>query len=161
MQQFGAVRGVQTNGASGGFSLPGAAQNLALGQVDRVFTRGLLEPLSASLGSSMGFTDLQIADDLQTGLGLHAMRAFGKNVNAMLTESLGYPRVQAVALEAHPQKATSLRLRMYSTDGPSLFSNEQIQPIGLDALNLNRMTELSTVGGTSGVDFSFVHKFPP
>jgi hypothetical protein len=56
-------------------------------------------------------------------------------------------------------------MRMYSTSGPSLvgIAGAQQQPsvVGLDALNLNPMTAVAAVSGTNGVDFSWVHKFPP
>ncbi len=161
VQQLGAVRGVAaSNGASGGFTLAGSARNVALGQVNAAFMRNLLEPLSASLGSSLGFTDLQITSDLQSGLGLNAVKAFGKNVSAVVGESLGYPRTQSVALQAHPSAGTSLRLRLYTSDRPTLFGVQQPQPIGLDALELNPMTAIANPGGTNGFDFSYVRRFP-
>ncbi|MBV8491010.1 MAG: translocation/assembly module TamB domain-containing protein [Candidatus Eremiobacteraeota bacterium] len=159
-QQFGAVQGVSST-ASGGFSLPGAARNVALGQANTVFVRHLLEPLSASLGASLGFSDLQITSDLQSGLGLNAVKAFGKNVNAVFADSFGYPAMHSVALVANPSVGTSLRLRAFSSQGPTLMSLQEPQNVvGLDALQLNPMTALPATGGTSGVDFAFVRKFP-
>ena len=143
----------------------GAAANLARAQVNTVFTRQLLQPLSASLGSSLGFTDLQITNDLQTGLGLNAAKAFGKNLTATFNETFGNPKTQAVGLEAHPSIAPGIRMRMYSTSGPSLVgiagAHQQPAVAGLDALNLNPMTAIAAGSGTNGVDFSWVHKFPP
>lgn len=165
VNRVGAVRGVSSGQtASGGFSMGGAAANLARSQVNTAFTRQLLEPLSASLGSSLGFTDLQITNDLQTGLGLNAAKAFGKNLTATFNESFGNPKEQAVALEAHPSIATGIRMRVYSTSGPSLtgIAGAQQQPsvVGLDALNLNPMTAIAAGSGTNGMDLSWVHKFP-
>ena len=161
MQQFGAVRGVQSQTASGGFSLPATARNVTLGEANQVFVRRLLEPASLSIGSAMGFTDLQITNDLQGGLGLNAVKAFGKNVSATASANLGSPKSESVALEAHPSVATGLRLQVYTSEGPTLFSLQQPTAVGLDALNLNPMTQLQSVGGTSGVNFSYVHRFAP
>jgi hypothetical protein len=166
VNRIGAVRGVSSGQtASGGFSMGGAAQSLARAQVNTVFTRQLLEPLSASLGSSLGFSDLMITNDLQTGLGLNAAKAFGKNLTATFNENFGQPKTQAVALEAHPSIATGIRMRMYSTSGPSLVgiaaAQQQPSVVGLDALNLNPATAIAAVSGTSGFDLDWVHKFPP
>lgn len=158
-QQFGAVRGVQSSGG-GSFSASSAAQSLALGQLNTVFTRNLLEPLSASLGGAFGFTEVQITSDIQTGLGVNAVKAFGKNVNAIFGESFGYPRTQSVALEAHPNVGTGLRLTAYTSTGPSLFAVQQPQPIAYGVLNLNPLTTYTPASGTSGVSFAFQRKFP-
>lgn len=158
--RFGAVRGVPAGHPTGGFSLGDATQNVALGEVNTLFTRTMLEPLSSSLGSALGFSDLSITNNLQSGLGLHAVKAFGKDVSAVFGESLGYPHTQSVALEAHPDVANSLLLRMYSSQGPTLFALQQPQTVGEGAMNVNPMTALTDVGGTSGVDFAYLRKFP-
>jgi hypothetical protein len=166
VNRIGAVRGVSSGQtASGGFSMGGAAENLARAQVNTAFTRQLLEPLSASLGSALGFTDLHITNDLQTGLGLGAAKAFGKDLTATFNENFGQPKTSAVALEAHPSIATGIRMRMYSTSGPSVVGIVQAQQqpsvVGLDALNLNPMTAIAAASGTNGFDLNWVHKFPP
>lgn len=158
-QQFGAVRGVQSTG-TGGFSAGSAAQNVALGQVNTLFTRNLLEPLSASLGNALGFTEVQLTSDIQTGLGINAVKAFGKYVNAIWSESFGYPKTQAVALEAHPNVGTGLRLTAYSSQGPTLFALQQPQPIGLDVLNLNPLTSFTPISGQNGVAFTYQRRLP-
>ncbi|MGA8575536.1 MAG: translocation/assembly module TamB domain-containing protein [Candidatus Cybelea sp.] len=157
-QQFGAVRGVQTSGGS--VSAGSAAQSLAFGQLNTAFTRNLLEPLSASLGSSLGFTEVQITSDIQTGLGVNAVKAFGKYVNAIFAQSFGYPRTQSVGLEAHPDIGTVLRLTAYSSTGPSLFAVQQPQPVAFGVLNLNPLTAYTPVSGSNGVTFAYQRKFP-
>jgi autotransporter translocation and assembly factor TamB len=157
-QQFGAVQGVQSTGGSP--SAGSAAQNVAFGQLNTIFTRNLLEPLNASLGSALGFTEVQITSDVQTGLGLNAMKAFGKYVNAIWAESFGYPKTQSVALEAHPNVATGLRLTAYSSQGPTLFALQQPQPLAFGVLNLNPLTSFTPITGSNGVSFSYQRKFP-
>lgn len=159
-QQFGAVRGVQSSGG-GTFSAGSAAQSLAFGQLNTAFTRTLLEPISASLGGSLGFTEVQITSDIQTGLGVNAVKALGKYVNAIYAQSFGYPRTQSIALEAHPNVATGLRLSAYTSTGPTLFAlQQQPQPIAFGVLNLNPLTAYSPITGTNGVTFAYLRKFP-
>jgi hypothetical protein len=158
-QQFGAVRGVNSTGGQG-FSAGSAATQYALGQVNTLFTRNLLQPLSASLARSLGFTNVQITSDLQTGLGINAVKAFGKNVNAVFAQSFGYPSTQSVTLEVNPNVGTGLRGTWYTTSGPTLFVLQQPQLVGASVLNLNPMTQLPPPTGTNGVSFSFLRKFP-
>lgn len=159
-QQFGAVAGVNSTGGTG-FSATSAAQQVALGQVNTLFTRTMLEPLSASVASAFGFTSVQITTDIQTGLGLNAVKAFGKNVNAIFAQSFGYPKVQAVTLEAHPDPATGYRLTWYTATGPSLFAAQpQTQPVASNVLDLNPATTLLPATGTNGIGLSYVRKFP-
>jgi autotransporter translocation and assembly factor TamB len=158
-QQFGAVQGVNSTGGQA-FSAGSAATQFALGQVNTLFTRNLLQPLSASLASSLGFTNVQITSDLQTGLGINAVKAFGKNVNAIFAQTFGYPSTQSVTIEANPSVGTGLRGTWYTTSGPTLFVLQQPQLVGMDVLNLNRLTQLPPPTGTNGVSFSFLRKFP-
>jgi autotransporter translocation and assembly factor TamB len=159
-QQFGAVRGVQSTGGAN-VSAGSAAQSLAFGQLNTVFTRNLLEPLSASLGGALGFTEVQITSDIQTGLGVNAVKAFGKNVNAIFAQSFGYPRTQSIAFEARPDIGSGLRLTAYSSTGPTLFAlQQQPQPIAFGVLNLNPLTAYTPMSGTNGVSFAYERKFP-
>lgn len=159
-QQFGAVAGVNSTGGTG-FSATSAAQQFALGQVNTLFTRTMLEPLSASVASAFGFTSVQITTDIQTGVGLNAVKSLGKNVSAIFAQSFGYPKVQAVTLEAHPDPATGYRLSWYTATGPSLFASQlQTQPVASSVLDLNPATNLPPATGTNGIGASYVRKFP-
>jgi autotransporter translocation and assembly factor TamB len=157
-QQIGAVRGVQSTGG-GSFSPGSALQGVALGQVNTAFTRNLLEPLSASVGKTLGFSELQITNDLQTGLGINAAKAFGKYTRAVFTESFGYPRSQSVALEANPSPSTGLRLSAYTAQGPTLFA-AQPPPMAANVLNINPATSYTPVTGSNGFAFSYLRRFP-
>ncbi len=157
-QQFGAVQGVRSTGG-GGFSATSAAQTLALGQLNTAFTRTVLEPLSASVGNALGFSEVQITANVQSGIGVNAVKAFGKFVNAIYTQSFGYPRTQSVALEAHPNPTTGLRLTAFTSEGPSLFALQQPQPIGASVLNVNPATSFTPISGSNGVTFSYVRRF--
>lgn len=158
-QQFGAVRGVQATNSQP-FSATSAATSLALGQLNTVFTRNLLEPLSTSLASSLGFTEVRITTDIQTGVGVSAVKAFGKYVSAIYSQSFGYPRTQSIGLEAHPNDGTGLRITAYTSSGPTVLTLQQPRAIGLDVMNLNPLTAFTPAGGTNGVSFTFLRKFP-
>jgi hypothetical protein len=157
-QQFGAVRGVRANGQ--GFSATSAATNVALGQLNTVFTRNMLEPLSTSLAGSLGFNEVRISSDIQRGVGISAVKAFGKYVSAIFAQTFGYPSTQSITLEAHPDPATGLRMTAYTSQGPTLLALQQPQSIGMDVMNLNPLTSFTPAGGTNGVAFSYVRKFP-
>jgi translocation and assembly module TamB len=157
-QQFGAVAGVRSSSQS--FSAGAAATNVALGQLNTLFARNLLEPLNASLAGALGFNDVRITSDIQTGVGVSAVKAFGKYVNAIFAQTFGYPRTQSITLEAHPNVATGLRLTVFTAQGPTLLALQQPAPVGLDIMNLNPLTSLPPLTGTNGVTFSYQVKFP-
>ena len=151
------MQGVASTGR-GSFSTTSAAQGIALGQLNTVFTRNLLEPLSASMGGAAG-TEVQITSDIQTGLGLNAVKAFGKFTHAIYGETFGYPRTQSVALEANPNPGMGLRLSAYSADGPTLFGLGQPQPAAAGVLNVNPATSFTPIGGSNGLSFSVLRRF--
>ncbi len=157
-QQFGAVQGVQSTG--GTFSLSSAAANVALGQLDTLFTRNLLQPLSSSMAEALGFTNVTLTAGLQSGLGVSAVKAFGKNVNAIFAQTFGYPRVQSITLDAHPSDATGLRLTAFTAVGPTLLSLQQPLPVTAGTLNINPLTSLPPITGNNGITFAFQRKFP-
>jgi autotransporter translocation and assembly factor TamB len=158
-QQFGAVRGVRSSGQSG-FSATSAATNVALGQVNTLFTRNVLEPFSTSLAGPLGFSAVRITTDVQTGVGISAVKAFGKHVNAIFAQSFGYPKTQSITLEAHPNVGTGLRVTAFTSQGPTVLALQQPQPIGMDVMNLNPLTAFTPVSGSNGFAFSFQRKFP-
>jgi autotransporter translocation and assembly factor TamB len=158
-QQFGAVQGVQSTGG-GAFSLSSAAANVALGQLDTLFTRNLLQPLSSSMAEALGFTNVSLTAGLQSGVGVSAMKAFGKNVNAIFAQTFGYPRIQSITLDAHPSVSTGLRLTAFTATGPTLLSLQQPVPVTAGSLNVNPLTSLPVITGNNGITFAFQRKFP-
>ena len=157
-QQFGAVRGVQTTGNQN-FSAGSALASVGLGQLNTLFARNLLEPLSNSVASALGFTTVAITTDIQTGLGLSAGKSLGKNMRAIFSETFGYPKTQAVTLEAYPDAASGAKFTWYTTSGPTLLALQGAQPVGTDVLNLNRYTEPPPATGTNGISLSYQRKF--
>jgi autotransporter translocation and assembly factor TamB len=157
-QQFGAVRGVRTT-ANQSFSAGSAVANVGLGQLNTLFTRNLLEPLSSSVASALGFTTVAITTDIQTGLGISAGKALGKNVRAIYSQTFGYPKTQAVTFEAYPNSASGARFTWYTSTGPTLFALQGPQSVGMDVLNLNPYTQLPPATGNNGISLSYQRKF--
>ncbi|MBV8499714.1 MAG: translocation/assembly module TamB domain-containing protein [Candidatus Eremiobacteraeota bacterium] len=158
-QTFGAVRGVRSTGGQG-FSAGAAASNVAFGQLNTLFTRNLLEPLSSSLAGTLGFNEVRITSDIQTGVGISAVKAFGKYVSAIFAQTFGYPKTQSITLEANPNPSAGLRLTAFTAQGPTLLALQQPAPVGMDIMNLNPLTALPPLTGTNGVLFSYRVKFP-
>ncbi|MGB8910383.1 MAG: translocation/assembly module TamB domain-containing protein [Candidatus Cybelea sp.] len=156
-QNFGAVQGVQSTGQS--FNASQMAGNLALGQLNTLFTRNVLQPFSSSLGGALGFTEVQLTTDIQAGLGISATKAFGA-VNAIFSQTFGFPRTTSFGLEANPGACSGLRLIWFNTDGPTLLAVQQPQPLALNVLTLTPVTTYVPNVGQSGVAFSYIRKLP-
>jgi hypothetical protein len=160
LQSIGAVSGIpKSPNATGGFTAGGAIQNLALGQINGMFTRDIFEPLDASLGSALGLQNLQISDDFTSGFGVSAAKAFGKHLTAVFNENLGEPKQQSISLEAHRGNATAFDLMVYNVQDPPLtgFLTQNNNPFGFNAYGNN--STLMAVSGTNGVSFTYEHKF--
>jgi autotransporter translocation and assembly factor TamB len=154
-QAIGAVPGVKTANSGTPFSAGNQIQNLAMGQLDTFFTRSLFEPLSAQIGSQLGFQNFQLTGDFTGGLGLSAAKAFGKNITAMFAENMGTPRRQSLDVRAHAKKDSAIDLMMYQSDNPNvigLFS--QTSTANMNAFG-NSTIPLFT--GTNGFTLTYGH----
>ena len=157
-QNFGAVQGIQSTGGPA-FNAGQMASNLAIGQLNTLFTRNVLQPFSAGLGGALGFTEVQLTTDIQAGLGVRAVKAFGA-VNAIFSQTFGFPRTTSFGLEANPGVCSGLRLIWYNSDGPTLLAAQQPQPLALDVLTMRPVTTYVPQLAQNGVDFSYVRKLP-
>jgi autotransporter translocation and assembly factor TamB len=146
-------------GGTGGFTLGGAVQNYALGQINTMFTRDLFEPLDASIGNALGLQNLQISDDFTSGFGVNAVKAFGKHVTAQFSENLGEPKEQSLSLVAHHGQATAFDLMFYNVQDPPLtgFLSANNNPFKFNSLNNN--STLLGVNGTNGLTLMYEHQF--
>jgi hypothetical protein len=148
--------GGNSNG-TGGLTLGGEVQSLALGQVQSLFTRDIFEPLDVSLGNALGLQNLQITDDFTSGFGVSAVKAFGKHVTAVFAENLGEPKEQSLSIEAHHGNATAFNLMLYSVQDPPLTGFlSRPNPFNFDQLNNSTLTAVS---GTNGLSLLWEHKF--
>jgi TamB, inner membrane protein subunit of TAM complex len=154
-QSVGAVRGVTARGTP--VSAMAEAGQLAGDRLDRVFTRNLLEPLSLALGSSLGLQNLQIASDVQNGLGIDAVKAFGNYVNFVFAESFNEERRTSWSLQSRPSSTTRLDLTAYTAQDVNAFVLQpppaQNQPVAATAT-------IPRDSGTNGVNVEFRSTFP-
>ena len=162
LQNFGAVPGVAStsNGnGTGGFTLGGAVQNMALGQLNTLFTRNLFEPLNASLGQALGLENLQIADSFTSGFGINAAKAFGKHITASFAENLGEPRQQSLTISAHHGENKAFSMMLYSVQDPPLtgFLSQNTNPFKFN--NAFGNSTMTAVSGTNGVSLLYQHLF--
>ncbi|HEV3154890.1 MAG TPA: translocation/assembly module TamB domain-containing protein [Candidatus Baltobacteraceae bacterium] len=143
---------------AGNFSANSAVENLAAGEVNTFFTREMLEPLSAQLGSALGLQNLQLTDDFASGFGVSAAKAFGKHVTVVYSESMGQPQRQSLSIEAHKGRSTAFDLLFYQVQSPTLLAfTQNANMFGFDngaGAAINQPTL-----GTNGTSFLYEHKF--
>ncbi|HEY9179165.1 MAG TPA: translocation/assembly module TamB domain-containing protein, partial [Candidatus Baltobacteraceae bacterium] len=145
--------------STGGFTLAGAAQNVALGQVNTLLTRDLFEPLDVGLGNALGLQNLQLTDDFTSGFGINAVKAFGKHVTAVFAENLGEPKEQSLSIEAHHGPSTAFDLMLYSVQDPPLtgFLSQTTNPFKFNSINGG--SAMTAVSGTNGISLLYEKKF--
>jgi hypothetical protein len=163
LQNFGAVPGLASNpsgNSTGGFTLGGAVQNMALGQLNTLFTRNLFEPLNASLGNALGLQNLQIADSFTGGFGINAAKAFGKHITATFSENLGEPRQQSLTISAHHGESTAFSMMLYNVQDPPLtgFLSQNTNPFRFTDTTFGS-TNLMAQSGTNGLSLLYQHLF--
>lgn len=143
---------------AGTFSANSVVENFASGEINGFFTRQMLEPLSAALGSALGLQNLQISDSFNSGFGVSAAKAFGKHLTAVYAQSLGQPRRQSLSIKAHRGLSTAFDLMVYQVQSPTLLGFEQTSSlIGFD--NGAQAPIMQPNLGNSGVSFSYEHQF--
>ncbi|TAM89261.1 hypothetical protein EPN42_07905, partial [bacterium] len=152
-QGIGAVPGVASTGESGNFSAAATTQQLALSGVNQVFTRNLLEPLSSALGSSLGFQNLQLFNDLSSGFGANAVKAFGKDVDLVASESFGIAKRDSFALNVRPNDATAIELMVYDQQQTQGLAAPESSIAGLDLADPSAAS-LQLMTGTNGFALS-------
>ncbi|MDQ2866510.1 MAG: translocation/assembly module TamB [Candidatus Eremiobacteraeota bacterium] len=158
-QALGAVSGVATTQGSGSPSASGLASSLAQGQINQLFTRNLLEPFSVAAGGALGLSNLQVTGGLGSGLGVSAVKAFGKTVNVVYADTFNLPRRQSISIQVNPGKSTQLQLTAYTTQGQTLFALEQ-PPASTSSQGFGNITTIPTGSGANGIDFSLKRTFP-
>ncbi len=158
-QALGAVQGVASTGQPHGTG-GGAVSQMATGQLNELFTRNLLEPFDVAAGGALGLANLQITNDLQGGMGLNAVKAFGKTMSLIFADTFNEPRRQSLTLQAHPTDATQYSVAFYNTQGATLLGLEE--PTAMESLQdgYGNTATMPMDTGANGVDFKLQHKFP-
>ncbi|MBD5655873.1 MAG: translocation/assembly module TamB domain-containing protein, partial [Candidatus Eremiobacteraeota bacterium] len=154
-QALGAVSGVQTTTQSGAQQNP--FQAAAAGQLGTLLTQNVLEPFSSQLGGAVGLNNLAINYTPGTGVDLGAQKKIFKNVNAVFSESFGYPQRQSIGIVANPSNATAIQLTFFSQPSSNRFDTFE----GSQSLLSSNPSVSSSepANGSSGFSFSFQRKF--
>jgi TamB, inner membrane protein subunit of TAM complex len=141
------------------FSATGQAENLAFGQANQMFTRELLDPLSANLGSALGLANLDLYNDLGEGFGFSAKQKLGDHLTATGSESFGAQRRQDMELAYHKSDATAIQLHLYQQQ-PMLFSPATQASVGNVVFNMTSATVPPIDGGgTGGISLSLQKRY--
>lgn len=161
-QALGAVDGVSSSGSSTPFSASSAIAGLAEGQMNTLFTRNLLEPLSDALGKTLGFNTFTLTDAFSdpANLGINARKKLARNLDVVFAETFGEPREQSFTLEDDPHgQAAAYALTVYtSTQARALAGFSR--PILVNSLDYaNAATMPTTLTGNNGIDFRWERKF--
>jgi autotransporter translocation and assembly factor TamB len=159
-QSIGAVRGVASTGG-GSFSAGSALTNIAAGQLNMLFTRNLLEPLSTAVGDTLGLNNFQITNDLQSGLGVSAVKNLGENVSFIFAQTFNETRRTAYTVQYRPDIASQLQLTTYTSTQANIFA---LQPFVNQTTTTPTGISTTTIPldtGTNGVDFKYSRTFPP
>ena len=128
VQQLGALSGVQTS-SGGSFSASNAAQQLALGQVNGVFTRNLLQPLSSQLAAVTGLNDFSVYNDLGSGFGLNLGKSITKNLSVEAGESFGVSRRSSISIVNRFTNRLRARLTFFQSP-PQVFAASSLPAFG-------------------------------
>jgi TamB, inner membrane protein subunit of TAM complex len=158
-QNFGSIPGVAATSGSG-FSATGEAQNLAFGQADQLFTRELLDPLSANLGSALGLANLNLYSDVGQGYGFSAKQRIGDRLTATGSETFGVARRQDVEVAYRSSDAAAVQLHLYQQQ-PLLF-NTSAQQVSVGNIVFNVVPGTMPPidgGGTAGIGLSFERRY--
>jgi autotransporter translocation and assembly factor TamB len=153
LQNLGAVQGVTTT--QSGAQNQNFVGNLAAGQLSSLFTRNVLEPLGAHIGSAVGLSSLSLGYDPSAGLGLGARKAILKNLDVIYAESFNYPHRTTLGLRASPTRATALQMTFFTQEGSGQFSNAPATLIAGDPA----VTASQPFGGVNGFSLSLQRKF--
>lgn len=159
-QTFGAVQGIAA--APGTFSASNSVASLAAGQLNSVFTRSLLEPLSTALGGAFGLNNVQLTNSINQsggGFGARFAKAIGKHVNVVFAQTFGQPRRQSLTLESRSKKAISLAAVFYTQEQPSAFGTLTSEDTHQGLFGAN-VISIQPMSGTNGINVRLERKFP-
>jgi autotransporter translocation and assembly factor TamB len=163
VQALGALQGLsQTGGATQAFNATSLAENAAESALRTQLTRGLFEPLQASLGNALGLNNLQLYLNDSGGFEAHATKGIGKHIDAIFGQTFGAVSRQVLGLRATPTRDLALQATYYQTQGATGFV--QYNPSFLEALStgtLNQTLIATTPStGTNGYTFSVQRRYP-
>jgi autotransporter translocation and assembly factor TamB len=159
-QSIGAVRGVASTGG-GSFSAGSALTNIAAGQLNMLFTRNLLEPLSTAVGDTLGLNNFQITNDLQSGLGVSAVKNLGQNVSFIFAQTFNETRRTAYTVQYRPNISSQMQLTTYTSTQANVFALQPFISSTTPTATGLSTTTIPLDTGTNGIAFKYSRTFPP
>ncbi len=158
----GSAAGTQILGAGGLPNVFERRQNgtLTVGQeafniLNAQFASGILAPVESALGSSLGFSDVNLTLDYTGAVGVNLRRLLGGNVYALYGTTFTVPIRQTFGVSYSPNAFTSAQFTMFVQQGPTpLF-----QTPGASASGNLRVTAGQAIQGNSGFTFLFQRLF--
>ena len=140
--------GAVTRNANGQTTVGQQAFSIANAQ----FTKNLLAPFETQAAGALGLADINVNVDPTGSVGLTARKGLNKFVNAIFSQTFGYPTRQSFGFEFKPNQYTAAQLTAFTTVGA------QTVYIAYPALQYgsqsDRITAAQPSGGTSGLAFS-------
>ena len=140
--------GAVTRNASGQTTIGQQAFSVANAQ----FTKNLLAPFETQAAGALGLSDINVNVDVTGSVGFTARKGLNKFVNAIFSQTFGYPTRQSFGFEFKPNQFTAAQLTAFTTVGA------QTVYIAYPALQYgsqsDRITAAQPSGGTSGLAFS-------
>ncbi len=159
-QSIGAVRGVAQTGG-GSFSAGSALTGIAAGQLNTLFTRNLLEPLSVAVGDTLGLENFQITNDIQSGLGVSAVKKLGENVSFIFAETFNETRRTAYTVQYRPTYGSQLQMTAYTSTQENVFALQPFVTLATPTSTGISTTTIPLDAGTNGINFKYSRTFPP
>ena len=119
------------------------------------FTNGLLSPIEAALGNTLGLSDVNLTVDYTGNVGVAVRRLLGQNFYAIYGTTFGIPVRQTFGFDYQPTTFTSMQFTLFVQQGPTPILLSPNQVISTNA----RAAAGQAVQGTSGFTFLFQRLF--
>lgn len=137
--------GAVTRNTSGQNTIGQQAFNIANAQ----FTKNLLAPFETQAAGALGLSDINVNVDVTGAVGVTARKGLGKFVNAIYSQTFGYPTRQSFGFEIKPNQFTAAQVTAFDTVGAqNIFVAYPALLYGTP--QSTRITAAQPIGGTSG-----------
>ena len=141
--------GAVTRNANGQNTIGQQAFNVANAQ----FTKNLLAPFETQAAGALGLSDINVNVDMTGAVGVTARKGLGKFVNAIYSQTFGYPTRESFGFEIKPNQYTAAQVTAFQTIGAqNIFVAYPALLYGTP--QTDRITAAQPIGGTSGFAFS-------
>ncbi len=123
------------------------------------FTKNLLAPFETQAAGALGLTDINVNVDMTGAVGVTARKGLGKFINAIYSQTFGYPTRQSFGFEIKPNQYTAAQVTAFETVGAQNVFNAY-PALLYGTPQTARITAAQPIGGTSGFAFSLQLRLP-